>query len=128
MEELTNAIAVLRAARQISQTELAEAIGVSRKTISTVETGRFTPSVVIALKLAKFFEVPVEVLQVPAVGFVGLSPEDSGFSADRIPQDRVIEPCHLENPRRVMKVIGRTGTGLPFYGVFEFRSIPKILD
>lgn len=60
MEELTNSIAVLRAARQLSQTELAEAIGVSRKTISTVETGRFTPSVVIALKLAKFFEVPVE--------------------------------------------------------------------
>lgn len=60
MEELTNSIAVLRAARQLSQTELAEAIGVSRKTISTVETGRFTPSVVIALKLANFFDVPVE--------------------------------------------------------------------
>lgn len=60
MEELTNSIAVLRAARQLSQTELAEAIGVSRKTISTVETGRFTPSVVIALKLASFFDVPVE--------------------------------------------------------------------
>ncbi|MBU1309466.1 MAG: helix-turn-helix transcriptional regulator [Gammaproteobacteria bacterium] len=60
MEELTNTIAVLRAARQLSQTELAEAIGVSRKTISTVETGRFTPSVVIALKLALFFQVPVE--------------------------------------------------------------------
>lgn len=60
MDELTNQIAVLRAGRQISQTELAEAIGVSRKTISTVETGRFTPSVVIALKLAQFFAVPVE--------------------------------------------------------------------
>lgn len=60
MDELSNSIALLRAARQISQTELAEAIGVSRKTISTVETGRFTPSVVIALKLAQFFQVPVE--------------------------------------------------------------------
>ncbi|EGM76595.1 Putative transcriptional regulator [Rheinheimera sp. A13L] len=60
MDELTNQIALLRAGRQISQTELAEAIGVSRKTISTVETGRFTPSVVIALKLAQFFAVPVE--------------------------------------------------------------------
>lgn len=60
MDELSNSIAVLRAARQLSQTELAEAIGVSRKTISTVETGRFTPSVIIALKLAKFFDVPVE--------------------------------------------------------------------
>jgi putative transcriptional regulator len=60
MDELSNSIALLRAGRQISQTELAEAIGVSRKTISTVETGRFTPSVVIALKLAQFFAVPVE--------------------------------------------------------------------
>lgn len=60
MDELSNSIAVLRAARQLSQTELAETIGVSRKTISTVETGRFTPSVIIALKLAKFFDVPVE--------------------------------------------------------------------
>ena len=60
MDELTNTIALLRATRQLSQTELAEAIGVSRKTISTVETGRFTPSVIIALKLAKFFDVPVE--------------------------------------------------------------------
>lgn len=60
MDELNNSIAVLRAGRQLSQTELAEAIGVSRKTISTVETGRFTPSVIIALKLAKFFDVPVE--------------------------------------------------------------------
>ena len=60
MDDLSNSIALLRAGRQISQTELAEAIGVSRKTISTVETGRFTPSVVIALKLAQFFAVPVE--------------------------------------------------------------------
>lgn len=60
MDELTNTLALLRAMRQLSQTELAEAIGVSRKTISTVETGRFTPSVIIALKLAKFFDVPVE--------------------------------------------------------------------
>jgi putative transcriptional regulator len=59
-EELDNHIAKLRTKRKISQQELAEAIGVSRKTISTVETMRFTPSVIIALKLAKYFEVPVE--------------------------------------------------------------------
>ena len=57
---LTNSIASKRGAQGMSQHELAEAIGVSRKTISTVETGRFTPSVVIALSLAKFFEVSVE--------------------------------------------------------------------
>jgi putative transcriptional regulator len=44
----------------MSQSDLAEAIGVSRKTISTIEVGRFTPSTVIALKIARYFEVPVE--------------------------------------------------------------------
>jgi putative transcriptional regulator len=60
MSELDNNIAKFRSTRKISQTELAEAIGVSRKTISTVETGRFTPSVCIALKLAKYFDKKVE--------------------------------------------------------------------
>ncbi|MCJ8292994.1 MAG: helix-turn-helix transcriptional regulator [Colwellia sp.] len=59
-EALDNHIAKLRSKQKISQQELADAIGVSRKTISTVETGRFTPSVVIALKMAQYFEVPVE--------------------------------------------------------------------
>jgi putative transcriptional regulator len=58
--ELKNVIAIKRAEKGLSQQELASAIGVSRKTISTVETGRFTPSVIIALSLAKFFEVSVE--------------------------------------------------------------------
>lgn len=60
--ELDNNLAKLRSKRKISQQELADAIGVSRKTISTVETARFTPSVVIALKLAAYFELPVEAL------------------------------------------------------------------
>ncbi|RXJ72368.1 transcriptional regulator [Veronia nyctiphanis] len=59
-EELDNHIAKLRSRTKLSQQELADAIGVSRKTISTIETGRFTPSVVIALKLARHFELPVE--------------------------------------------------------------------
>ncbi|WP_299264463.1 helix-turn-helix transcriptional regulator [uncultured Psychrosphaera sp.] len=60
INQLDNNIAKLRAQRKISQQQLADAIGVSRKTISTVETSRFTPSVVIALKLANYFSVPVE--------------------------------------------------------------------
>jgi putative transcriptional regulator len=44
----------------MSQMELADAIGVSRKTISTIEVGRFVPSTVIALKLARYFDVRVE--------------------------------------------------------------------
>lgn len=59
-QALFNRIAELRAARGLSQQQLADAIGVSRKTISTVETSRFTPSVLIALQLARYFAVPVE--------------------------------------------------------------------
>jgi putative transcriptional regulator len=57
---LKNRIRVYRAEHHLSQSELAEHIGVSRKTISTIEVGRFIPSTVIALKLARFFEVSVE--------------------------------------------------------------------
>lgn len=59
-QNLYNRIAGLRAAKGLSQQQLADAIGVSRKTISTVETSRFTPSVVIALQLARYFQVSVE--------------------------------------------------------------------
>lgn len=57
---LNNRIRVFRAEHRMSQAELAEAIGVSRKTISTIESGRFVPSTVIALRIARYFEVPVE--------------------------------------------------------------------
>jgi putative transcriptional regulator len=57
-----NQLSALRAQRGVSQQELADAIGVSRKTISTIETRRFTPSVVIALKLAHYFQRPVELI------------------------------------------------------------------
>ena len=57
---LNNRIRVYRAEHRMSQADLADAIGVSRKTISTVEVGRFTPSVVIALQIARYFQVPVE--------------------------------------------------------------------
>jgi len=57
---LSNRIRVLRAERRISQAELAEAVDVSRKTISTIETGRFVPSTVIALRIARYVEAPVE--------------------------------------------------------------------
>lgn len=60
--ELNNRINVFRAEHRISQAELAEQIGVSRKTISTIEVGRFVPSTVIALKIARYFDVPVEEL------------------------------------------------------------------
>lgn len=58
--KLSNRIRVYRAEYRLSQADLAKAIGVSRKTISTIEVGRFVPSTVIALKIARFFNVPVE--------------------------------------------------------------------
>ncbi|MBH0027118.1 helix-turn-helix transcriptional regulator [Pseudoalteromonas sp. SWN29] len=57
---MKNHIAKYRKEAGLSQQELADAINVSRKTISTVETARFTPSVIIALKIAKHFNTSVE--------------------------------------------------------------------
>ena len=57
---LKNRIRVFRAEHRMSQDDLAKSIGVSRKTISTIEVGRFTPSTVIALLIAEQFGVPVE--------------------------------------------------------------------
>ena len=59
-EILKNRIRVFRAEHRLSQAELAEIIGVTRKTISTIEVGRFVPSTVISLKIARYFGVPVE--------------------------------------------------------------------
>ena len=58
--KLENRIRVYRAEHRLSQADLANIIGVSRKTISTIEVGRFVPSTVIALKIARHFDVPVE--------------------------------------------------------------------
>lgn len=59
-QELNNKIKIHRAIKNISQEELAIAIGVTRKTINTIETGKYTPSTIIALKIAKYFQVAVE--------------------------------------------------------------------
>lgn len=58
--ELRNRIKVFRAEHGLTQADLARQIGVSRKTISTIEVGRFVPSTVIALKIARYFRVPLE--------------------------------------------------------------------
>ena len=59
---MKNRIKVARAERDFSQADLAERIGVSRQTINSIETGRYVPSTVLALKLAAVFEKPVEQL------------------------------------------------------------------
>ena len=60
--KLRNRLREHRAAHGLTQEQLAERVGVTRKTINTVETGRFVPSTVLALKLARAFGVPVETL------------------------------------------------------------------
>ncbi|MBF6609009.1 MAG: helix-turn-helix transcriptional regulator [Flavobacterium sp.] len=57
---MTNNLKVLRASASISQEELARQIGVSRQTINAMEKGKYVPSTLLALKLAQFFECPVE--------------------------------------------------------------------
>lgn len=57
---MTNNLKVLRAIKDISQEELAKHIQVSRQTINAMEKAKYVPSTVLALKLAKFFETPVE--------------------------------------------------------------------
>ena len=59
---LKNNLKVFRARNDLTQAELAERIGVTRKTINTIETGRFVPSTVLALRLARAFGVSVEEL------------------------------------------------------------------
>jgi len=58
--ELGNNLKELRARHELTQADLAERVGVSRKTINTVENGVFTPSATLALKLARALGVNVE--------------------------------------------------------------------
>ena len=57
---MKNSIRVARAERRMTQQQLADAIGVSRQTINAIESGKFVPSALLALKMARIFERPVE--------------------------------------------------------------------
>ncbi len=59
---MENRIRVARAEVRMTQQQLAEAIGVSRQTINAIESGRFVPSTVLALKMARLFGKSVEEL------------------------------------------------------------------
>ncbi|MEZ0611780.1 helix-turn-helix transcriptional regulator [Fibrella sp. WM1] len=59
---MKNRLKVERAEQNLSQAELAERIGVSRQTINSIESGRYVPSTVLALKLAQVFQKPVDQL------------------------------------------------------------------
>jgi DNA-binding XRE family transcriptional regulator len=61
-EPIHNRIAMLRAERGISRRELAEALGVHYQTVGYLERGEYSPSLHLALSIAAYFEVPVEVV------------------------------------------------------------------
>ena len=50
----------LRKARKISQEELARSVGVTRQTITSIEVGKYTASLVLAYKIAKYFNLMIE--------------------------------------------------------------------
>lgn len=56
---------ILRAERDWSQAQLAEALGVSRQTINAIETGRYDPSLPLAFKMAKLFGCSIEEIFFP---------------------------------------------------------------
>ena len=59
-DDMENRIAELRKARRISQAELAEAVAVTRQTIISLESGRYNASLLLAHKIAKYFDAAIE--------------------------------------------------------------------
>lgn len=59
-EYVANKVQMFRTQSGITQEELAERVDVSRQTIIAIEKGNYAPSVLLALKIARFFETPVE--------------------------------------------------------------------
>ena len=57
---MRNEVRSLRGERELSQQQLGEAMGVSRQTINSIEKERYTPSLPLAIALARYFDRPVE--------------------------------------------------------------------
>lgn len=65
-ERLNNSLKVHRARLDLTQADLAERVGVTRKSVNAIERGHFVPSTVLALRFARVFGVPVEeIFQLP---------------------------------------------------------------
>jgi len=59
-EKIKNTVSETRKQKGVTQEELATAVGVTRQTIIAIEKGNYAPSVLLALKISKFFRMPVE--------------------------------------------------------------------
>ena len=57
---MKNQLRELRAAKEWSQSELAEKLGVSRQTVNAIETQKYDPSLPLAFKVARLFKLPIE--------------------------------------------------------------------
>jgi putative transcriptional regulator len=57
-----NRLKVLRAERDWSQQDLADALGVSRQSVNAIETGKYDPSLPLAFRIADVFEMPIEAI------------------------------------------------------------------
>lgn len=59
---MKNRLKVLRAERDWSQQDLAEALGVSRQSVNAIETGKYDPSLPLAFRIADVFAMPIEAI------------------------------------------------------------------
>ncbi len=57
---MNNRLEEIRKSRHITQEELAAALEVSRQTISSLENGRYNPSILLAFKIARYFQISIE--------------------------------------------------------------------
>ncbi len=62
---MNNRLRILRAERNWSQAELADALGVSRQTVNAIETGKYDPSLPLAFKIAHVFQAAIETIFIP---------------------------------------------------------------
>ncbi|MCX2740903.1 helix-turn-helix transcriptional regulator [Pontibacter anaerobius] len=59
---MKNRLKVLRAERDLTQADLADALAVSRQTINAIEKGKFDPSLPLAFKISRLFNLPIEAI------------------------------------------------------------------
>jgi putative transcriptional regulator len=57
---MKNRLRVLRAEHELSQADVAERLGIARQTVNALETGKYAPSLPLAFKISKLFDLPVE--------------------------------------------------------------------
>ncbi len=61
-EALENSVQIVRKEKGVTQEQLAEAVGVTRQTIISIEKGNYVPSVLLAMKISRYFGIKIESL------------------------------------------------------------------